>query len=79
MQKYLLLVLLFFSCASTRKDAITEQEDFIKSHPNWKGHDFGFKKRKPDADIFEVVEAINQEKKNKSLRDSILIIDEKEK
>ena len=79
MQKYLLLVLMFFSCASTNKDAITEQEDFIKSHPNWKGHDFGFKKRKPDVDIFEVVEAINQEKKNKSLRDSILIIDEKEK
>ena len=79
MQKYLLLVLMFFSCASNRKDAITEQEDFIKSHPNWKGHDFGFKKRKPDVDIFEVVEAINQEKKNKSLRDSILIIDEKEK
>ena len=79
MQKFLLLVLMFFSCASNRKDAVTEQEDFIKSHPNWKGHDFGFKKRKPDADIFEVVEAINQEKKNKSLRDSILIIDEKEK
>ena len=79
MQKYLLLVLMFFSCASNRKDAVTEQEDFIKSHPNWKVHNFGFKKRKPDADIFEVVEAINQEKKNKSLRDSILIIDEKEK
>ena len=70
---------MFFSCASTRKDAITEQEDFIKNHPNWKGHDFWFKQRKPDTDIFEVVEAINQEKKNKSLRDSILIIDEKEK
>ena len=79
MKKYLLLVLIFFSCASTNKDAIRQQEDLIKNHPSWKGHDFGFKKRKPDTDIFEVVEAINQEKKNKSLRDSILIIDEKEK
>ena len=79
MKKYLLLVLMFFSCASTRKDAITEQEDFIKNHPNWTGHAFGFKQSKPDSDIFEVVEAINQEKKNKPLRDSILIIDDKEK
>ena len=79
MKKYLLLVLIFFSCASTNKDAIRQQEDLIKNHPSWKGHDFGFKQRKPDTDIFEVVEAINQEKKNKSLRDSILIIDEKEK
>ena len=79
MKKYLLLVLIFFSCSSTNKDAIRQQEDLIKNHPTWKGHDFGFKKRKPDTEIFEVVEAINQEKKNKSLRDSILIIDEKEK
>ena len=37
----------FLSCASTNDDAIRQQEDFIKNHPTWKGHDFKFEKRKP--------------------------------
>ena len=69
---------MFFSCASTRKDAITEQEDFIKSHPNWKVHDFGFKKRKPEFDGNEIIKTINEEKKNKSIPDTILIIESKD-
>ena len=79
MKKYLFIVLIFFSCASNRKSAITEQEDFIKSHPNWKGHTFGFKERELSIDIFEVIEAIKQEKKIQSVQDSIFLKDEKEK
>ena len=79
MKKYLFIVLIFFSCASNRKNAIREQEDFIKTHPNWRGHHFGFKKRKLDTDVFEVIEAIKQEKKIKSIQDSIFVIEEKEK
>jgi len=79
MQKYLFIVLIFFSCASNRKDAITKQEDLIKSHPNWKGHNFGFKKRKLDTNVIGVIEAIKQEKKIQSIQDSIFAIDEKEK
>ena len=79
MKKYLFIVLIFFSCASNRKSAITEQEDFIKNHPNWKGHTFGFKERELNIDVFEVIEAINQEKKIQSIQDSIFVIDEKEK
>jgi len=79
LKKYLFIVLIFFSCASNRKSAITEQEDFIKSHPNWKGHTFGFKERELSIDVFEVIEAIKQEKKIQSIQDSIFVIDEKEK
>ena len=79
MKKYLFIVLIFFSCSSTRKNAIREQEDFIKRHPNWRGHHFGFKKRKLDTDGYEVIEAIKQEKKIKSIKDSIFVIEEKEK
>jgi len=78
MQKYLLLVLIFFSCASTNKDAIRQQEDLIKNHPSWKGHDFGFKKRKPEFDGNEIIKIINEEKKNKSIPDTILIIESKD-
>ena len=79
MKKYLFIVLIFFSCSSTRKNAIREQEDFIKRHPNSRGQHFGFKKRKLDTDVFEVIEAIKQEKKIKSIQDSIFVIEEKEK
>jgi len=79
MQKYIFIVLIFFSCASSRKNAIAKQEDFIKSHPNWKGHNFGFKERELDTDVFEIIEAIKQEKKIQSVQDSIFLNDEKEK
>jgi hypothetical protein len=78
MKKYLFIVLIFFSCASNRKNAIAKQEDFIKSHPNWKGHNFGFKERELDTDVFEIIEAIKQENKIQSVQDSIFLKDEKE-
>ena len=76
--RFLIFVLLLFSCASTNKDAIRRQEDLIKSHPTWKGHDFGFKKRKPEFDGNEIIKTINEEKKNNSIPDTILIIKSKD-
>ena len=38
----LFIVFAFLSCASTNDDAIRQQEDFIKNHPTWKGHDFKY-------------------------------------
>ena len=48
MAKILLSFLVFClrCCAFTKKDAIEQQEDFIKNHPTWRDHDFGFGKKK---------------------------------
>ena len=58
MIKHLILLLFigfaFLSCASTNDDAIRQQEDFIKNHPTWKGHDFKFEKRKPELNAVEI-------------------------
>ena len=75
--KYLSLLLFiglaFLSCASTNDDAIRQQEDFIKNHPTWKGHDFQFKKRKPKLNAEEIIEKINNEKKINAKLDSIIL------
>tara|TARA_E500000075_G_C6764611_1_gene209204 strand:+ start:301 stop:576 length:276 start_codon:yes stop_codon:yes gene_type:complete len=55
----LFIVFAFLSCASTNDDAIWQQEDFIKIHPTWKGHDFKFEKRKPQLNAEEIIEKIN--------------------
>lgn len=48
MANFLLSILIFYlrSCVSTKKDAIEQQEDFIKNHPAWRDHDFGFDQKK---------------------------------
>ena len=67
----MLLGLFLFSCASSSKSAITANENFINSHPNWRGHDFNFKGKKLNTDIFKVIEAIKHEQKIQFLQDSI--------
>jgi len=68
MRKCLLAILVFsyYSCSSTKKDAIEEQRDFIKAHPSWIGHDFGYKKRKPKLNFDELIKAINEQSEKKS-------------
>ena len=77
MIKYLTLsifiCLAFWSCASTSDDALRQQEDFIKNHPTWKGHDFKFEKRKPELNADEIIEKINNEKKINAKLDSIIL------
>ena len=69
----MLLGLFLFSCASFSKSAITANENFINSHPNWRGHDFNFKGKKLNTDIFKVIEAIKYEKKIQFVQDSIFL------
>ena len=69
----LFIVFGFLSCASTNDDAIRQQEDFIKNHPTWKGHDFKFEKRKPELNIEEIIEKVNNEKKINAKLDSIIL------
>ena len=69
----LFIVFVFLSCASTNDDAIRQQEDFIKNHPTWKGHDFKFEKRKPQLNAEEIIEQINNEKKINAKLDSIIL------
>ena len=69
----MLFGLLLFSCASSSKSAISKQENFINSHPNWRGHDFNFKGKKLNTDIFKVIEAIKYEQKIQFVQDSILL------
>ena len=72
--KILMLSGLFlFSCASSSKSAITANENFINSHPNWRGHDFNFKGKKLNTDIFKVIEAIKYEQKIQFVQDSIFL------
>ena len=77
MIKYLTLLificLAYWSCASTSDDALRQQEDFIKNHPTWKGHDFKFEKRKPELNAEEIIEKINNEKKINAKLDSIIL------
>ena len=77
MIKYLTLLificLAYWSCASTSDDALRQQEDFIKNHPTWKGHDFKFEKRKPELNAGEIIEKINNEKKINAKLDSIIL------
>ena len=67
------IFLAFWSCASTSDDALRQQEDFIKNHPTWKGHDFKFEKRKPELNADEIIEKINNEKKINAKLDSIIL------
>ena len=77
MHNYLKIIMLFglllFSCASSSKSAISKQENFINSHPNWRGHDFNFKGKKLNTDIFKVIEAIKYEQKIQFVQDSIFL------
>ena len=77
MAKYLTLLIFicsaYWSCASTSDDALRQQEDFIKSHPTWKGHPFNFEKRKPEINADEIIEKINNEKKINAKLDSIIL------
>tara|TARA_X000001036_G_scaffold374868_1_gene363448 strand:- start:255 stop:533 length:279 start_codon:yes stop_codon:yes gene_type:complete len=68
MGKYLLAILVFcyFGCSSTKRDAIEKQRDFIKTHPTWIGHDFEYKKRKPELNVDELIKVINEESEKKS-------------
>jgi hypothetical protein len=65
--------LFFGSCASTNDDAISQQEDFIKNHPTWNRNDFNFQKRKPEINVLEVIEKINENKKIDAKLDSIIL------
>ena len=75
--KYLTLLmftcLAFWSCASTRDDALRQQENFIKNHPTWEGHPLNFEKRKPELNALEIIEKINNEKKMNAKIDSIIL------
>ena len=77
MHNYLKIIMLFglllFSCASSSKSALSKQENFINSHPNWRGHDFNFKGKKLNTDFFKVKEAIEHEQKIQFVQDSIFL------
>ena len=77
MHNYLKIIMFFglllFSCASSIKSALSKQENFINSHPNWRGHDFNFKGKKLNTDIFKVIEAIKYEQKIQFVQDSIFL------
>ena len=62
MAKFLLSILVFClgSCVSIKKDAIKQQEDFIKNHPTWRDHDFGFDQKKNHLDANDISRAINE-------------------
>ena len=77
MHNYLKIIMFFglllISCASSSKSALSKQENFINSHPNWRGHDFNFKGKKLNTDIFKVIEAIKYEQKIQFVQDSIFL------
>ena len=68
MCKYLLatLVFFYFGCSSTKRDYIEKQRKFITTHPTWIGHDFGYKKRKLELNVEELIRIINEESERKS-------------
>jgi hypothetical protein len=45
----------------------------MKNHLTWKGHDFKFKKRKPESNAHDIIEKINNEKKINAKLDSITL------
>ena len=65
--------LFLFSCASSSKSAIVKQENFINSHPNWRGHNFNFKGKKLNTDVFKIKGALKQEQKIQFVQDSIIL------
>ena len=71
------LLMFFFlaiwSCASTSDDALRRQENFIKNHPTWEGQPLNFEKRKPELNVIEIIEKINNEKKMDAKIDSITL------
>ncbi len=69
----LFIGLVNWNCASTHDDAILQQEEFIKNHPTWKGHDFKFEKKKLELDALDIIEKINNEKKINAKLDSIIL------
>ena len=69
----MLFSLFLFSCASSSKSAIAKQENFINSHPNWRGHDFNFNGKKLNTNIFKVIGAIKHEQKIQFVQDSIIL------
>ena len=77
MHNYLKIIMFFglilFSCASSRKSAISKQENFINSHPNWRGHNFNFKGKELKTNVFKVMEAIQHEQKIQFVQDSIFL------
>ena len=77
MHNYLKIIIFFglllISCASSSKSALSKQENFINSHPNWRGHDFNFKGKKLNTNIFKVIEAIKHEQKIQFVQDSIFL------
>ena len=77
MHNYLKIIMFFglllISCASSSKSALSKQENFINSHPNWRGHNFNFKGKKLNTDIFKVIEAIKYEQKIQFVQDSIFL------
>ena len=77
MHNYLKIIMFFglllISCASSSKSALSKQENFINSHPNWRGHDFNFKGKKLNTDIFKVMEAIQHEQKIQFVQDSVCL------
>ena len=68
MCNYLLAILVFFhfGCSSTKKNAIEKQRKFITTHPTWIGHDFGYKKIKPEYDVDALIKIVNEESEKKS-------------
>ena len=77
MHNYLKIIMFFglllISCASSSKSALSKQENFINSHPNWRGHDFNFKGKKLKTNVFKVMEAIRHEQKIQFVQDSIFL------
>ena len=77
MHNYLKIIMFFglllISCASSSKSALSKQENFINSHPNWRGHNFNFKGKKLNTDIFKVIEASKHEQKIQFVQDSIFL------
>ena len=69
----MILGVLLSGCASSSKSAFSKQENFINSNPKWRGHDFNFKGKKLNTDIFEVMEAIQHEQKIQFVQDSIFL------
>ena len=49
------------------------KEWIIKNHPTWEGQPLNFEKRKPELNVIEIIEKINNEKKMDAKIDSIIL------